>query len=66
MTTRPRATDDFATIRARVDELRREREQGQVGARADRPMRPYRSFYWPDGEPGAGPNRERRFGPIRG
>jgi hypothetical protein len=27
---RPRAADDFATIRARLDELRREREQMDV------------------------------------
>jgi hypothetical protein len=26
---RPRAADDFATIRARIEELRRERERGQ-------------------------------------
>ena len=26
---RPRAADDFATIRARMDELRREREQAE-------------------------------------
>jgi hypothetical protein len=26
VTTRPRAADDFATIRARIEELRRERE----------------------------------------
>jgi hypothetical protein len=29
---RPRAADDFATIRARVEELRREREQTITGA----------------------------------
>ena len=28
--TRPRAADDFATIRARMEELRREREGGQA------------------------------------
>jgi hypothetical protein len=28
--TRPRAADDFATIRARMDELRREREGAQA------------------------------------
>jgi hypothetical protein len=64
--TRPRAADDFAKIRARMEELRREREQGQTGGRADREVRPYRSIYWPDGEPGTGPNRDRQSGPIRG
>ena len=36
---RPRAADDFATIRARIEELRREREQTMTGAdpRAARP-----------------------------
>ena len=29
--TRPRAADDFATIRARLDELRRERAQVSAG-----------------------------------
>lgn len=29
--TRPRAADDFATIRARMEELRREREAGAAG-----------------------------------
>jgi hypothetical protein len=29
---RPRAADDFATIRSRIDELRREREAAQVPA----------------------------------
>lgn len=28
---RPRAADDFATIRARMEELRREREKGAAG-----------------------------------
>jgi hypothetical protein len=32
---RPRAADDFATIRARMDELRREREEDAPG-RGDR------------------------------
>jgi hypothetical protein len=42
--TRPRAADDFATIRARIEELRRERDQrspeqtahSRIGARSDR------------------------------
>ena len=48
---RPRAADDFATIRARVEELRREREQAEAG-QADLPSdpltRPRRSIYWPE------------------
>jgi hypothetical protein len=63
--TRPRAADDFATIRARLDELRRERE----GARAaendverDLAMRRARSVRWPPSETIAGPGRVRQFG----
>jgi hypothetical protein len=66
--TRPRAAEDFPTIRARLEELRREREReeaGQTEVQSDPPMRPYRSIYWPDGEPGAGPYLDRRSGPIR-
>jgi hypothetical protein len=66
---RPRAADDFATIRARMEEVRRDRERaeaGQTDLRSDPPKRPYRSIYWPDGEPGAGSNRDRRPRPIRG
>jgi len=68
---RPRAADDFATIRARMEELRLEREQakgGQTDLRSDPPTRPRPSTYWhsPNVEPGAGPNRDRRSGPIRG
>jgi hypothetical protein len=66
--TRPRAADDFATIRARVEELRRERERaeaGQTDLRSGPPQRPRRSIYWPEVEPGAGPNRGRQSGPMR-
>lgn len=37
---RPRAADDFATIRARMDELRREREAGAANGdpRAGKPL----------------------------
>jgi hypothetical protein len=31
---RPRAADDFATIRARMEELRRERERAETGEKA--------------------------------
>ena len=65
---RPRAADDFATIRARLEELRLERAQakaGQTDLRSDPPTRPRPSTYWysPNVEPGAGPNRDRRSGP---
>lgn len=66
---RPRAADDFATIRARMDELRRECERGEAGqteVQSDPPMRPRRSAYWLDGEVCAGPNGDRRSGPTRG
>jgi hypothetical protein len=66
--TRPRAADDFATIRARMEELRRERERGEAGqteVQSDPPMRPRRSIYWPEGGVGVGPNQDRRSGPIR-
>jgi hypothetical protein len=39
---RPRAADDFATIRARMEELRRERKRADVGERdlrSDQPTR---------------------------
>jgi hypothetical protein len=32
--TRPRAADDFATIRARLEELRRERDRAETGEKA--------------------------------
>ena len=56
---RPRAADDFASIRARMEELRREREQaeaGQTEVQLDPPTRPRRSTYWysPNVEPGLG------------
>ena len=68
---RPRAADDFATIRARMEELRRECEQGEAGQteiQSDPPTRPRRStyWYWQNVEPAAGPNQDHRSGPIRG
>ena len=43
MTTRPRAADDFATIRARVEELRRERTRMLADQKGGSPIgpRPY-------------------------
>ena len=66
---RPRAADDFAMIRARMEELRRECERGEAGqteVQSDPPMRPRRSIYWPDEGVSVGPNQDRRSGPIRG
>jgi hypothetical protein len=65
---RPRAADDFATIRARVEELRREREEAHAAENElerDLPMRQARSVRWPPSEINAGPGRVRQSGPIR-
>jgi hypothetical protein len=65
--TRPRAADDFERIRARMEELRRERERteaGQIDLRSDPPMR-RQSIYWPEVQLGGGPNQGRRSGPMR-
>ena len=41
---RPRAADDFAVIRARIEELRRERTEASADANAQRlPPRPYQT-----------------------
>jgi hypothetical protein len=48
--TRPRAADDFATIRARMEELRREREGAQVTEgelQQNPPLHRARSLRWP-------------------
>jgi hypothetical protein len=66
--TRPRAADDFATIRARLDELRREREAAQAAQsdlHSDLPMRSARNGYWSQREISVGPGRVRQSGPIR-
>jgi len=66
---RPRAADDFAIIRARIEELRREREAAQAAEsdfQSDLPMRSNRNAYWPQREVSAGPGRVRQSGPIRG
>ena len=65
---RPRAADDFATIRARMEELRREREGTHAAENElerDLPMRQARSVRWPPSEINAGPGRVRQSGPIR-
>jgi hypothetical protein len=67
--TRPRAADDFASIRARMEELRREREQGAIAAEReserDLAMRRARSVRWPPSETIAGPGQVRPSGPMR-
>jgi hypothetical protein len=63
--TRPRAADDFASIRARVQELRREREGPQAtesDLQRDPPMQRARSLRWPPPEIGAGLGRVRQPG----
>jgi hypothetical protein len=57
-----RAADDFATIRARIDELRRERERadaGKIDLQSDSPQRRRRNVYWPELEVSARPGRVR-------
>jgi hypothetical protein len=58
--TRPRAADDFATIRARMEELRREREGAQAGEsdlQRDPSLNRTRSLRWPPPEISAGLGR---------
>ena len=66
--TRPRAADDFATIRARMEELRREREGGQAregDLQQNPPLHRARSLRWPPSEIGAAAGRVRQSGPMR-
>jgi len=65
---RPRAADDFATIRARLDELRREREGANPSdgeAPRDPPMPRSGNIRWPPLASSAGPGRLRPLGLIR-
>jgi hypothetical protein len=65
--TRPRAADDFATIRARLEEMRREREAMQATEdQLDQPGRPARNAYWSQREISVGPGRVRQSGPTGG
>jgi hypothetical protein len=62
---RPRAADDFATIRARMEELRREREGAEHGdedAQQDLPMPRSGAIRWPPSEVSSGPGRVRQSG----
>jgi hypothetical protein len=66
---RPRAADDFATIRARIEGLRREREGAKPSekeAPRDPPVLRGGAIRWPPSEIGSGPGRVRPFGPLRG
>ena len=66
--TRPRAVDDFATIRARMVELRRERERAEAAERelqGDPPTHRARSVRWPPSEISGGTGRVRQSGSIR-
>ena len=67
--TRPRAADDFATIRAPMEELRREREGAQAAEcdlQQDAPMHRARSLRWPVPEIGAAQGRVRQSGSSGG
>ena len=65
---RPRAADDFAAIRARMEELRREREGGKPSDKdkpRDAPIQRGGSIRWPPSEISEGPGRVRHSSPIR-
>ena len=66
--TRPRAADDFASIRARMEELRREREGAQAAEtdlQQDPPMHRARTVRWPPAKLEAGLGRVRQSGSGR-
>jgi hypothetical protein len=65
---RARAADDFTTIRARMEELRREREGAQPAERdlqRDQQMRRAGTVRWTPSEIGVGPGRVRQSGSGR-
>jgi hypothetical protein len=65
---RPRAADDFAAIRARMEELRREREGANPSQKdAQRDPRTYRArdVRWPPSEISSGPGQVRQSGALR-
>jgi len=62
---RPRSADDFATIRARMKELRRERERAQASEGDDRPTPRARTDRWPAREISEEPGRVRQSGAVR-
>jgi hypothetical protein len=62
----PRAADDFATIRARLEELRREREQANPcgkNVQPDLPLPRDGNIRWPLSDTNAGPGRVPTSGP---
>ena len=66
---RTRAADDFATIRARMEESRREREGAQTAEcdlQREESMHRARSLRWPPPEIGAAPGRVRQSGSSDG
>ena len=65
---KPRAADDFTTIRARMEELRREREAAlatESEGQSDPAMRSTRNGYWSQREISAGLGRVRQSGSSR-
>ena len=63
--TRPRAARNFATIRARMVELRRERERAEAAEtelQGDRPTHRARSVRWPSSEMSEEPGQVRQPG----
>jgi len=65
---RPRAADDFATIRTRMEELRREREGAKPSdkeAQRNPPMARGGSIRWPASEDNLRPGRVRQSGSSR-
>jgi hypothetical protein len=66
--TQPRAADDFAAIRARMKELRYERERAEaaeIELRGDPQTYRARDGRWPASETSEGPGRVRQSGPVR-
>jgi hypothetical protein len=63
--TRPRSADDFATIRARMVELHRERERAEAAEtelQGDPPTHRARSVRWPPSEMSEEPGQVRQRG----
>jgi hypothetical protein len=65
---RPHAADDFAAIRARMEELRREREAvhaPESEAKSDLPVRSNRNADWLQRATNTAPGQVRQTGPVR-
>jgi hypothetical protein len=66
--TRPRAADDFATIRARMKELRLERERAEAAEselEGDPPTHRARNMRWPPSEMSEEPGRVHHLDQVR-